>query len=361
MRHPTEGTLRRLLDEADAIPIADREHVAACDGCGRRLAAVRADADLAGTALATTAGMDDDPSAAWRRLAGADHGRVRVQAPVATRAGRLRDAFRRPVAAGVAAVVLLLGAGVAAANGWLQIFQTERIAPIGLSTQDLNALPDLRSYGRVVVTGEPDVHSVPDAAAAAMETGLDVPQVTNLPRGVSGAPAYQVGGEVSVTFTFSANRVARAAAESGEAMPPLPPGLDGSQVRLVAGPGLAASWSDSGAPELVVGRAVAPRAFSSSGVPFGTVRDYLLSLPGLPEDVASALRTFNADGSTLPLPVPSDRVTISSTEIDGVEASVLATRDRSMAAVVWVEDGLVTVVAGALDTDEVVSIGRTLR
>jgi hypothetical protein len=91
------------------------------------------------------------------------------------------------------------------------------------------------------------------------------------------------------------------------------------------------------------------------------MRDYLLSLPGLPENVAAPLRTFNADSSTLPLPVPADRVTTSSAQVDGEPATVLATRDRSMAAVMWVKDGVVTVVAGTLDADEVLSVARSLR
>jgi hypothetical protein len=120
-------------------------------------------------------------------------------------------------------------------------------------------------------------------------------------------------------------------------------------------------WSSgSGAPALVVGRAVAPTAFSS-GAPFETVRDYLLSLPGLPEDVAAQLRSFTADGSTLPLPVPADQVTTSSAEVDGVPATVLTTNDRALSAVVWVDDSVVTVVAGSLDEDEVLSIARDLR
>jgi hypothetical protein len=132
-------------------------------------------------------------------------------------------------------------------------------------------------------------------------------------------------------------------------------------VRLVAGPGVAQVWaSPAGVPALVVGRAVAPTAFSS-GVPFETVRDYLLSLPGLPDDVAAQLRTFTADGSTLPLPVPADEATTSSTEVDGVPATVLRTRDRAFAAVVWVDDGTVTVVAGSLDPDEVLAVASGLR
>jgi hypothetical protein len=110
-----------------------------------------------------------------------------------------------------------------------------------------------------------------------------------------------------------------------------------------------------------VGRAVAPRAYSSSGVAFEAMRDYLLSLPGLPEDVAASLRTFNADRSTLPLPVPRDGFTTSSAEVDGERATTLEADDRSMAAVVWIDEGVLTVVAGALDADDVVAVARGLR
>jgi hypothetical protein len=256
---------------------------------------------------------------------------------------------------------VVTGAGAAAANGWVRIFRTEQIAPTGMSTADLVALADLRAYGDVVVTSDGDVHQVADAVVAASQTGLDVPEVTSLPRGVSGEPVYQVAGEVSVTFTFSADRAARAAAAAGKTFPPPAPGLDGSQVRVVAGPGVAQIWASSaGVPALVVGRAVPPSAFSS-GVPFETLRDHLLSLPGLGDDLAAQLRTFSADGSTLPLPVPADRMTTSSAQVDGVSATVLATRDRTLAAVVWVDDGAMTVVAGTLDVDELLSVARDLR
>ena len=361
MRHPTEGVLRRLLDEPAGVADSDREHVAGCPQCLGGLAAMREDAALVEAALASEGGADVDVAAAWRRLSTAAPETGPGRAATPPRAGRFRAVLRRPVVAAFAAAVVVSGAGAAAANDWLQIFGTEEIAPVSLSTADLNALPDLRSYGDVAVTGDGDVHQVPDAAAAAAETGLDVPEVTTLPRGVSGDPVYQVGGEVTATFTFSADRAARAAVEAGETLPPPPPDLDGSRVRLVAGPGLAAIWSEpAGVPVLVVGRAVAPTAFSS-GVPFETVRDYLLSLPGLPDDVAAQLRTFNADGSTLPLPVPADHVTTSSAQVNGVPATVLATRDQTMAAVVWVDDGVVTAVAGALDADEVLSVAGDLR
>ena len=257
--------------------------------------------------------------------------------------------------------VVLTGASTAAANDWLQVFRTERVAPLSITTGDLFALPDLSAYGDLAVTSEPDVREVADAATAAAETGLDVPVVSDLPSGVAADPVYQVGGKVSATFTFSTERAARAATEAGGALPPVPPGLSGSSVRLNAGPGVAQVWTSSaGAPALVVGRVVAPTAFST-GVPFEVVRDYLLSLPGFPDEVADQLRTFAADGSTLPLPVPADQLVITTERVDGQEAIVLRTRDRTLAAVVWVDDGVLTVVAGALDRDEVLAVARGLR
>ncbi|MGX7824734.1 hypothetical protein ACTG9Q_06550 [Actinokineospora sp. 24-640] len=369
MRHPTEGVLRRLLDEPAGVTDPDRLHVVDCSRCLGTLSAMREDAALAGaalttaltTALASESGGDigeSDVDAAWRRLSTAAPATGRAPAPRTARFGAF---LRRPVVAALAVGVVLAGAGTAAANDWLQIFKTKQVAPVSFSTADVMALPDLSAYGEVEVTRDGDVHQVADAAAAAAETGLVVPEVDTLPRGVGGEPMYQVGGKVNLTFTFSAEQAAKAAADAGAVLPPVPPGLDGSRVQLVAGPGLAKVWAQSaGVPSLVVARAVAPTAFSS-GAPFPQVRDYLLSLPGMPEEIAAQLRSFAADGSILPLPVPGEYVTTSEARVNGKSATVLATRDGAMAAVVWVDSGLVTFVAGAMDADEVLSIAEDVR
>ena len=360
MRHPTEGVLRRLLDEPAGVADADREHITGCPECSDALVVVRDDAALVEAALATDVGPDVDLVSGWRRLSTSPAPR-RLRAVEPPRAGRARAILRRPAAAAVAVAVVLTGASAAAANDWLQIFRTEEIAPVSFSTADLLALPDLRAYGDFEVTGGPDLSEAPDAATAEAESGLDVPQVTDLPRGVVGEPIYQVGEEVSATFTFRTERAAEAAAEAGESLPPPPPGLDGSSVRLDAGPGVAQVWASSAdVPALLVGRAVAPTA-SSSGVRFEVVRDYLLLLPWLPEEVAAQLRAFAADASTLPLPVPDDRATTRTDEVDGVPATVVSANDGSFAAVVWVDDDVVTVVAGSLDDDEVLAVARRLR
>jgi len=371
MRHPADGTLRRLLDEPVAVSDPDRRHTAGCPRCTAQLGAMRRDADLVAEALtprASPAALDavdavdaDVVAGAWQRLSTA----AAAPAPrpvLATVGGRGRAILRRPAIAALAVAVVVGGAGAAAANDWLQIFRTEQVAPLVLDPAELVALPDLSSYGDVTVDGATGLEEVPDAATAAARSGLEVPVVDTLPRGVTGTPAHRVGGQVGVTFTFSAERAAATArAATGKPAPAAPPGLDGSRVRLVAGPAVASVWSRAeGPPALVVVRAVAPTAYST-GVPFEVVRDHLLSLPGLPPEVAARLRTFRADGSTLPLPVPAGRVSASTSDVDGAPATVLTTRDRTLAAVVWVRAGVVTAVAGSLDADEVLTVARGLR
>jgi hypothetical protein len=359
MRHPTDGTLRRLLDEPAGVADADRDHVAGCPVCLSGLAAARADASFAGAAL--DADLAVDPSsvdAGWRRLSHAVAADGRRRSPAATGAPRWRAALRSPVIAVVAVLALLTGASAAAAADWLQIFRTQQIAPVAINRADLVALPDLSAYGDLEVNQEVNVREVADATAAEKASGLSLPKVDKLPAGVTGDPAYRVVDRVSATFTFSAKKAAEAADAAGEKLPAPPAGLDGSRFRLNAGPGLAAVWAESrGVPALVVARAVAPTAFSS-GVPFETARDYLLSLPGLPEDIASQLRSFSGDGTTLPLPVPSDQLKSSSADVGGVPATVLTSRDGLLAGVVWVKDGVVTAVAGSLSADEVLSVAR---
>jgi hypothetical protein len=358
MRHPSEGVLRRLVDEPAGVTVDDRAHVAGCPTCLRALDSALADARLVGAALATPTAGAVDTDAAWARLSMTTTAPVR-QASVAR--SRWRTTVRRPAVAALSALVLLTGAGVAAANDWLPIFQTQRVDPVEVTSTELVQVPDLSAYGDLEVTQEPATEQVSDAAAARERTGLAVPEVAALPEGVTGEPAYQVAGVVGATFTFSAEKAAQAAAAEGEILPPPPAGLDGSRLRLEAGPGVAAVWAQpTGVPTLVVARVVAPKVYSS-GVPFETVRDYLLSLPGLPDGLADQLRDLSADGGTLPLPVPADLVTSSTADVGGTEATVLTSRNGLFAGVVWVEDGVMTGVAGSLTADELLSVARDLR
>jgi hypothetical protein len=359
MRHPSDGTLRRLLDEPAGVADADREHVAGCPVCLSGLAAAQDDAAVTAAALDVEFATDVD--AGWQRLSRAVAGEGRPRAATAAPARRWRAALRNPVVAVLGVVAILGGAGVAAAADWLPIFHTEQITPVTAPRNDLIRLPELSDFGELEVTAKVNVRRVADAAAAEQATGLAVPRVSTLPRGVTGEPTYRVVGPVRAVFTFSVEKTARTVAAAGATPPPPPPGLDGSKFRLNAGPGLAAAWSEGRpVPALIAARAIAPTAYSS-GVPFATARNYLLSLPNLPASVASQLRAFSGTGTTLPLFMVAERLKSSAADVGGVPATVLTSRDGAMAGVVWVRDGVVTAVAGSLSADEVLSVARGLR
>jgi hypothetical protein len=365
MRHPNDGTLRRLLDEPAGVAGADRAHVARCPVCLAGLTAAREDAAVASAALTIDPGTGMEAAgvdaagidAAWHRLNRAMPSRRPVASPAPTH--RWRAALRSPVVAVAGVIILAAGASAAAAADWLQIFHTEQITPVTAPRAELVSLPDLSGFGELEVTEKIDIREVADPAAAEAAAGLSVPRVSELPRGVTGSPTYSVAGRVSAVFTFSAEKTAQTAAAAGKTLPAPPPGLDGSKFRFVAGPGLAAVWSQGRpVPALIVARAVAPTVYSS-GTPFETVRDYLL--PVLPENIAAQLRGFSGDRTTLPLIMSAERLTSSSADVGGAPATVLTSRDGVLAAVVWVDDTSIVAVAGSLTPDEVLSVARGLR
>src|SRR5512142_3012533 len=96
MRHPTEGVLRRLVDEPAGVADADRVHVAGCATCLAGLTVARQDAAQVGAALQAQPTPDVD--AGWQRLTGS----LGSSAPVAARMPeprRRRISLRSPVVA----------------------------------------------------------------------------------------------------------------------------------------------------------------------------------------------------------------------------------------------------------------------
>src|SRR3954454_1676549 len=170
MRHPTDGTLRRLVDEPAGVPDADREHVAGCPVCLRGLAAAEQDAAAAAVVLPSSASPAVD--AAFRQLSARLTADQPHRSPAPARARRWPSLLRSPVAAVLGVALVVGGAGAAAAADWLQVFHTDQVAAVQVSTADLVALPDMSAYGDLQLVSEPDVHQVPDAAAAQAVTSL---------------------------------------------------------------------------------------------------------------------------------------------------------------------------------------------
>jgi hypothetical protein len=375
MSHPPEGLLRRAVDEPAALADADRLHVAACDRCAADLAAATADRDAAASALGTllgrSAGEPDDVRAdtAWPRLMSRLHGADAEAGGTATVVAlppepRRASRFRRPVVAVAAAAVLAVGStAAAAANDWLPIFQPREVAAVTLDVDllDVSGVPDLSAYGEIALPeGGIEPAEVAGAAEAERRTGIDVPQVAELPRGISGEPRYAVLDQTTVGFTFSAEKARAEAERVGRQLPAMPAGVDGTTLSFRVGPVVVGTWGGgTDMPKLGVVRMAAPAA-STDGVSLPVLRDYLLAQPGIPADLAAQLRELPDDGSVLPVPVPADYATTEKTTVDGVEATAVTLKDGSGGGLVWIKDGQLTAVLGLLSSDELEDVARGL-
>lgn len=367
--HPTDGALRRALDEPASLADADRQHVAACERCQRAMADAATDRDYAHTVLTAadeTTGQSLETS--WRRLTDEMSAQPHPAAAATPSHPRRRRLHRATVLGAAGAVLVIGGATAAAANDWLPVFRTESVAPVSVpvSMSDvtnlggLADLSDLSAYGNWEHQTTPQLRSVPNAEAAAQRTGLTVTPVPDLPTGVTGEPTYHVVAQQSAVFQFSSAKTKRAVAQAGGTLPPLPGALDGAVLRLRAGPAVVRLWQQSsGLPTLVIAEIGAPVA-ESSGVSLDVLRDALLSLPGMPPELAAQLRAVTSDGTTLPIPVPADQFSTSATHVGSAPATLLRSTDGTLTGVVWVSDGLLRVVAGPLSESEVVSVANEL-
>ena len=257
----------------------------------------------------------------------------------------------------VAALAFLVAGSTAAATDRLQAFRTVELVPVAFDADALLALPDLDEGAAddradVEVTGD-GMRTVADASAAEAATGLRVPEVAALPDGVVADPVLRVGGPLTATVTLRDPGPDGTDRDGAD--------LDGTVLELVAGPGVAAVWpGGTGFPALVVGRSVAPTA-SATGAALDDAIEHLAGAPGVPADLAASLRAIAAGGGALPLPIPSGLVDTASVEVGGAPATLLSARDGTATAVVWVEDGLIQLVAGTLRADEVLDVAEHLR
>ena len=151
--HPSDGTLRRSLDEPVAIDAANREHVATLRAMRRAGAAHRAQTPARSGRCCTRPSPGVDMAAARARLA-----QTRVAAATDERAGahgRARSAERAtasnrlsPVSASRlgASVVLVVSGG---AQDFLSLFQPSQLAAVPVTASDVRSLAGLASYGTV--------------------------------------------------------------------------------------------------------------------------------------------------------------------------------------------------------------------
>lgn len=372
MRHLSEGTLRRLYDDPHAMAERDRQHFAGCEVCRERLNAIALDAREARQALMVE-GVTVNSHAAYERL--------RRALPEARRERRhARAPFRlnnwRVPALGTALAVVLVAALALSPFGVSldQLLSPAQIQPVTLSSQDMNSLQPLASYGVVAWQARPAVQSQSSAAAAASASGLPEIQPGNLPAGASSLPkSWDSINQYTSSFTFDQAKAAAAAAQAGRQAPSFPAGVNDSTIVLKGGPGEAAIYGDTSqlrqaeqsgnttglSSVLAIGEMRAPTIYST-GVSLDELKQVLLSQPGLTSNARNLIQSLGGSTGTLPIPIPLDQASASSVTVHGVQGTAFGDNTGLGAAVVWIQNGVVYAVGGTYSLDQVVAVANSL-
>jgi hypothetical protein len=368
--HPSDGTLRRTIDEPIAVDVAKREHVATCARCAERVRRISADAGAV-QAMLHSPSVAIDVGAARARLARTEAASVSGAPGPRTAKGhpRTRRANRLIAGVGIAAVASLLLVVSGGAQDFLSWFQPSQVAAVPVTAADVRSLAGLASYGSVTGGSSISYEPEPDAAAAGAAAGLDAPVISDLPGGITAAPHYAVVSGGIVSFTFSKALAQEAAARAGGQLPSMPSGLDGSTLSVMIAPAVVVSYGVD--PSSVLSGASLPsgQAFivvksrtptvSSTGVTVQQLENYLLSVPGIPAGVASEIRALGDPTQTIPVPIPVDVASGSPVSINGASGLLIGDATGLGSAVIWQHSGVVYAIAGTLTSNEVLGIARS--
>lgn len=405
-KHPSDGALRRLLDEPVAVAVADEDHASQCPRCQDRMGLMREDDTVVRLAFAGEVEMT--PAAvALERLREAeragllligDQARGRLGREAGPRRPQLRRPLLRPATVITSALVLMGGATAAAATGLVPIFSPESVAPIVIQAGDIASLRALSRFGAVTGTSKLDLTPESSPTALASAAGFSLPTVTPPSGAATGSPSYWLVSPENAQLQISVAKAEQAAANDGGTVPPAPPGVDGSVLQVATGAGALEVWGltlpggagasvglfghssskasngtsgtpaagpapagnrpvTSELPQLAVAEVPGPTV-SSSGAGLATLESYLLSQPGISPELAAQIRAIGDPSSTLPIPVPAG-ANSSTVDVDGHAAVVLAAGSEG-SAVIWAENGRSFAVLGQASAADLLAVARQI-
>ena len=385
---PDRGFWRAWLDGESAAQMEAGPglHLQTCAACQAEVESLRRNASHAAAALAVLA-VPAAPSvletaARQRLLAERRSGRPvpwrRRLPPVPALSTRWRVA-----ASGlVAAIALTLGLAVspegrALASQFLAQFRSQQVTPIAITPQSQaeiqRTLNQLSNVGLVrapsyVRSGRGDASSVSvgSLAEASQRVGfaLKTPDPASLPAGLSPMPRIQVIPADELRFTFDTAKARAYFQSTGHPEVSLPDRFNGTSL-VVSMPAAALLHyaGDTSGQALVIGQAgeLAVGVDSPRNVSLEELRDFLLGLPGLPSDTVAQLRSIGDWRTTLPIPIPTDKVHWQSASFGGHPGLLLNDNSGIASAAVWQAEGHLYGLAGSLKASDLQRVAASLR
>jgi hypothetical protein len=142
----------------------------------------------------------------------------------------------------------------------------------------------------------------------------------------------------------------------------LPDNLDGATLAVSLPPIVILEYGGTnGKPAVMVGEARAVEMGVEGKASLDDVRSFLLTMPGLPDDLARQLRSIQDWRSTLPIPVPVDKISWQDTTVSGAPGYLLNDNTGLGSAVIWQANGQIYGVAGPMKATDLRKLAETLK
>lgn len=287
---------------------------------------------------------------------------------------------RHWITAAVAAalITLLLLPGTSAlASQFLSLFQVQQFKAVPVTQQDVATLsnyaaPGMDDFGRVQFQAN-SFHMHPNLTQtqAAQSVNFSILLPSQLPTGVTNDPTFAVVDSSHGTFTFSAAKMHTYLVKNGHSNIQIPANLDGSTFEITTTAGVAIRYGNRTGNLFMVVELPSPLIQATGKATLQQLRDFILSLPGLPSQLVTQLKQIDLKSGTVPLLVPPG-IDAKSITVHGTSGLLLSTSKTTTvenithfpagSMALWQMHGIIYALGGAVaDTNQLLTTANSLQ
>lgn len=378
------GSLQAYLDgEITGSEKAEmEEHIRTCSLCSEKFAQARENQAFASSMLAgymSSLGRGEvDTSAAWNRFKGeCVHRQDSKNIGSHTGKGVLTMLSRYRAAATAAVVVLALafsfsfGSVRSAASELLTIFRVEKVQTVNITPEDMTSIEkamregagqvDIENFGKLEFNGnqKPEKMTM-ESARGAVDFQLNLPAI--LPGGYSGPEIFlESGGTMNLTLnTVNINQFL----QSFGSEKLLPDELNGKTFTVEIPAQIIAKYTGVNNSQITVNEGRSPELVAP-GSDVVAIRDALLAIPFLPDNLRSQLASINDWQHTFIVPNvggSSQEVNVAGAQGVFVKPPEGANSEAGhVSSLIWQKDSVVYAVSGSLTLEQALDIANTMK
>lgn len=255
------------------------------------------------------------------------------------------------------------------AGEFLTVFRMEKVQTINVSPEEIEQLEkavsegagnvNIENFGKVEVTGKQEKIPITIAQAAdAVDFAVKLPQ----PASYEGPDLQKVTGSTA-NLTLDVANVNRLLQALGSTKL-LPESLDGQTFTMHMPTAIVASYR-SGSDKLMVTQSRSPEMKAPAGVDVLAIRDALLNVPALPENLRNQLLAVNDWQHTILIPNmdgTSRDVSVNGTQGVFVDGSDRSDNSMAMSFLVWQESGVIYTLSGTnLNEESAIAIAGQMK